>query len=164
MIQKNKVIGQLQDIYQTYEKTLALFNETQLTQPLALDHLTVKDTLIHLWAWQQIAIARVEAALQNSEPKYPTWPTEDPDSEKDIDLINAWIYQQNQHKTWSQVYAAWRRNFQHLLEIANQISDQDLNDTKKYAWLNGYSLADVLAGTAEHHAEHLEQLKQLTLA
>jgi hypothetical protein len=38
--------------------------------------------VIHLWAWQQRTIARMEAALADREPSFPQWSVDlDPDAE-----------------------------------------------------------------------------------
>jgi hypothetical protein len=38
------------------------------------------------------------------------------------------------------------------------IARMDLMDSSRYSWLAGYSLADVLLGSYDHHQEHYEAL------
>jgi hypothetical protein len=58
------------------------------------------------------------------------------------------------------VHQVWRDGFLRLLELAAAIPEQDLLDTKKYPWLKGYALFDVLKGSYEHHhIDHLEPLQ-----
>ena len=60
--------------------------------------------------------------------------------------------------TWTQIYTQWRTAFSHFLELGAALPEPALLDASRYAWLNGYSLADVLLGSYDHHQEHLEKL------
>jgi hypothetical protein len=132
----------------------------QLTAPHLPAELSIKDTMAHLWAWQQLSIARLEAALHQTEPNFHLWSIEvDPDSEEGVERINAWTRQTYHGRPWSEVFQDWRDGFLHFLEVAEAIPEQDLVDAQKYPWLNGYALIDVLEGSFEHHhIDHLEPL------
>jgi hypothetical protein len=57
------------------------------------------------------------------------------------------------------ILAALREQFNRWEELlAEQISERDLLDSSRYAWLEGYSLALVLRASYDHHQEHLEKL------
>ena len=45
-----------------------------------------------------------------------------------------------------------------MLFRSEALAEPTLLDASRYAWLNGYSLADVLLGSYDHHQEHLEKL------
>jgi hypothetical protein len=113
--------------------------------------------IAHLWAWQQISIAHMDAATLNQQPNYPTWPEKivvSPFDEGNVDDINAWNYEKYRDKPWADVYKDWRDGFLYFVETGESLSEQDLMDASKYAWMNGYALYDVLKGSCEHHAEH----------
>jgi hypothetical protein len=46
-----------------------------------------------------------------------------------------------------------------MLELAETIPEMKLLDHSGYAWMNDYSLSDVLIGTYDHHQEHYEKLQ-----
>lgn len=159
MNDKRQLMTALRDEFNRWEELLAGMSEAQITAPHLPTSLSIKDVLAHLMAWQQISIARLEAARLNREPIYPGWPAEfDPDSHN-VDHINAWIYETYRDQPWSSVYPAWQAGFLQFLQWAETIPEHDLLGEGRYPWLHGYALAEVLLGSYEHHhIDHLEPL------
>ncbi|MEO8287322.1 MAG: ClbS/DfsB family four-helix bundle protein [Chloroflexota bacterium] len=159
MNDKIQAISMLRDEFDRWKDLLAGMSEEQINDPQPSSDLSIKDIVAHLWAWQQISVARVEAALHNTEPQNP-WRHQQPDLDPDanVDRINAWIYETNRDKSWPDVYEEWHAQFLHFLSIAEQVPEQDLIAPGRYAWLGEYALADVLSGSYEHHEEHRAEL------
>jgi hypothetical protein len=160
MKDKAKSITLLSEVFERWEALLANLGEARITAPGLPGGWSLKDVIAHLWAWQQLSIARLEAALQEREPEFFLWPEPfDPESDDDLDRINAWIYETYHDQPWSRVHQAWRTGFLHFLELAGSLSEEDLFDPDRYPWLEGYPLNAVLQGSYEHHLEdHLEPL------
>lgn len=159
MDMKQHILAALREEFDRWEELLGRLSAEQISTPLLPSNGSIKDSIAHLWAWQQRSIARCEAARLNREPKFPRWPAElDPDSEGNPDQINAWIYESYREQTWSQVHQNWRGGFQRFLESADGISEKDLLDGGRYPWLKGDSLALFLLASYDHHQEHLEKL------
>jgi hypothetical protein len=160
MKNKEEILALLKEEFNRWEELLSGMSEDQATNLSMPTNLSVKDVVAHLWAWQQRSIARMEAAILDREPEYPKWPEYlDPEAE-DVDSINAWIYETYRVKPWSRVHQDWRDGYLHFLELGQQIAEKDLLDHGKYMWMEGYSLADVLLGSYEHHHEdHLVPLQ-----
>src|SRR5215216_1087134 len=109
MNDKKQIIQMLRKEFNRWEELLAGMSEEQITDPNLPSNLSIKDVIAHLWAWQQRSVARNEAALHDSEPRYPDWPERlGPDPNEDVDQTNAWIYETNKDKPWPKVYADWR--------------------------------------------------------
>ncbi len=159
MNDKAQLITALRDEFNRWEKMLTGLNEEAVTAPNRIESLSIKEILGHLTAWQEISVARMEAAQQNRDPDYPTWLRGvAPESEHDLDQINRWIYEMYQKRPWSEVHQEWRERFLHFLKRCDAIPENDLMKIGRYAWLNEYPLAAVLTGSQEHHQEHLEEL------
>lgn len=155
MTDKQTVLTALQDEFDGWETVLASLTEAQITAPLLDDHWSVKDVIVHLWAWQQRSNARLSAALHNTSPRYPAWPEQfDPETEGQPDDLNAWLYAASRDTPWSTVYQDWRSGFLHLLDQGWALPESDILDKNMYPWLEGYALIDVLQGSYEHHQEH----------
>lgn len=162
MNDKAQFITVLREEFQRWEELLSSVNEAQMTTPLTPSTWSVKDLIAHLRAWQQVSIARMEAALLNREPEMPGWLAGlDPDSESNLDSYNDRIYQANRNQPWSEVYRAWRDGFLLFLELAEAIPEENLMEAGKYPWLKGYPLSAVLHGSYEHH--HIDHLEPLIL-
>lgn len=160
MHDKESALVALRDIFDRWKDTTARLREMELTTPLA-DGLSVRDVVGHLRGWQQVTLARLEAARLGSEPVMPGWLAGgDPDTDSDelTDAYNAHLLAAYRSRPWSEVYRLWRDGFLRLLAAAEAIPAADLTEPGRYPWLGGHALIDVLHGTLEHHREHLEEL------
>jgi hypothetical protein len=166
MYMKTHMLAALREEFDEWERVLAGLSETQINAVPQPGELSLKDEIAHLWAWQQRSIARLEAGANNTEPQMPAWwpdatvtrPEESDDHEAVTDRINAQIYEAYRDLPWAAVYTQWRTDFLRFLELGETIAEPALLDPSRFAWLNGYSLADVLLGSYDHHQEHLEKL------
>ncbi len=159
MDMKGHILTALREQFDLWEELLAGLSEEQILTPHLPSPWSSKDNLTHLWAWQQRSIARLEAALSNREPVFPSWPAElDPNLEDNIDQLNAWIYETHRQEPWSQVYQNWKVGFLKFLELGERIPERHLLDAGRYPWLNGLPLAFILLASYDHHQEHLEEL------
>ena len=120
MEDKEQLIAQLRDVFHRWEDLLVGMNEEQIAAPQPSSGWSIKDELAHLWGWQQISVARMEAALNGNEPQYPRFAEiagPDPEDE-DVDRTNAWIYETNRDKPWPSVYGDWKAQFMRFLELS----------------------------------------------
>ena len=157
MQNKKQILNQLRQEFVRWETLLAGLDERQITLRQLPADLSIQDVVAHLATWQRRSNTRLQAALQGGEPDLSDWPAGlNPESEEDLDAINAWIHAQNRERTWVEVYAEWRTGYERLMEQAQAIPEEDLMGKGRYPWLAGYALADVLEGWYDHHhEEHL---------
>lgn len=154
MNDKNQLLKLLREEFGRWEEFLTGLSEGQLTAGQLADNYSIKDVLAHLWAWQQRSVARMEAAVADKEPVFPQWPEDlDVNSEADLDRINDWIYQANRETPWSAVYAGWRNNYLHFVELIEKVPEKDLLEPGRYSWLGDYPLAVIVQSSYEHHHE-----------
>lgn len=157
MYMKRHVLAALREEFDEWQKLLAELDEAQITTPQPSSGWSIKDEVAHLWAWQQRSLARMEAATLDREPKFPEWPSLDGDEEA-TNRINEWLYNASRDRPWPEVRQSWQEVFQRILALAEQISERDLLDSERYAWMEEYPLIFTLMGTYDHHQEHLEKL------
>jgi hypothetical protein len=157
---KKQILSLLNDEFSRWEEITASLSEEQITASQLHANFSIKDVIAHLMAWQQVSIARLEAARLNKEPEFPDWLAgSDPESESAVDQYNARIYQTYHQLPWARVHQEWKDGFLRFLKLGEEIPETDLLDTGKYPWLKGYSLLAVLQGSYEHHhVDHLEPL------
>ena len=161
MNDKAHMLALLHEEFDRWEALLNSMSQAQITARQLPAELSIKDVVAHLHAWQQISIARLEAALNNCAPAYPAWVDAlQADTEADNERTNAWIYEHYLDQPWQQVHQAWSSGFHRLLELGAQIPEQNVVDAKKYPWLHDYPLMAVIEGTYEHHhVDHFEPLQ-----
>ncbi|MRS04588.1 ClbS/DfsB family four-helix bundle protein [bacterium] len=163
MNMKVHILLAMQEVFETWDEKLSLLKEEQVTKTLGNSDWTIKDTVAHLWAWQQRTLARVEAAVEDREPMMPAWVIAVNFSQMDGDAINAWIFESNRDKPWNEIYQNWKNVFQNLLDTAAKVNERDMLDAERYAWLKDYSLAHFLLSSYDHHVEHNEMLEEALL-
>ena len=89
MNDKAQIITALRKEFNRWEDLLAGISEEQITAPHLPSNRSIKDVIAHLRAWQQVSIARLEAALLNREPEFPKWLAGlHPESEDNRDKYN----------------------------------------------------------------------------
>jgi hypothetical protein len=160
MNMKEHILAALGEQFGQWEELLASLGDDQLTTPIFDEGWSIKDVTNHLWGWQQISIARVEAGVNNLEPVFPEWLTNFPiDWDEEADQTNAWIFKVFHDRSWEEAFQHWRGGFLRLLDQAERVSERDLLDADRYLWLDGYSLAFILVASYEHHQEHLDKIK-----
>jgi len=159
MDMKGHILTALREQIERWEELLSSLSEEQITASRFDYDWSIKDVVNHLWAWQQISVARIEAGAQNREPEFPSWVSGlGGDWEEEADRTNARIYEMQHSKPWSKVHRNWRDGYLRLIESAESIAEKDLMDSDRFPWLNGYSLAFVLVASYDHHQEHLDKL------
>ncbi len=162
MNHRSELIAALREDFHRWEGLLGGLNEEQVTTPLPSSHWSTKDVVAHLWAWQQVSIARLEAALSNEEPKLPEWLAgRDPEAEDSLEEYNEGIYQAFREDPWARVHEVWKRGFLRFVELAESIPEQDLLQVGRYSWLKGSPLSAIVLGSYDHHKGHLDPLPAL---
>jgi hypothetical protein len=156
---KDHILAALKEKFDEWEKLLASLSEEQILAPRFDLDWSIKDVISHLWAWQQISIARMEGGLHDHEPDYPKWIVDTIENwEEDADSVNALTFEKFHNKPWSEIYQNWESGYLRFLELGGKFSERDLLDGDKYSWLHGYSLAGILIASYDHHQEHFEKL------
>jgi hypothetical protein len=158
MNMKEHILAALREQFNIWGELLASMDEEQITAPHFDFDWSIKDVMAHLWAWQQISIARMEAGVLDREPEIPKWIMSlGDDWEEDANRVNALTFETNHEKPWSEIYHKWKNGFLRFLELGGKISERELLDGDS-PWLKRYSLAFILVASYDHHQEHLEKL------
>lgn len=159
--ERTRLLTLLREEFGCWKGLLSDLSEAQIAASRLPNGWSIRDLTAHLMAWQQISVARLEAARLGREPALPDWLAGlDPDAETKLNQINARIYAIYREQPWSTIHEGWAGGFSHFLELAAELPEDDLQDAEKYPWLRGYALADVLKGSYEHHhVDHLESLR-----
>lgn len=159
MDMKGHILAALEEQFDRWEELPGSLSEEQVTAPEFDYNWSIKDVRAHLWAWQQISIARMEAGWHDREPEFPDWIVESVENwEEDADRVDALIFERYHEKPWSEIHQTWKDEFLRFLDLGEKVSERDLLDGDRYLWLKGYSLAFILVASYEHHQEHLEKL------
>lgn len=110
MNMKEHILAALREQFDSWEELFASLSDEQITTPRFDYNWSIKDVIAHLWAWQQISIARMEGGLQHREPEIPKWILNlGEDWEDNADQVNALTFETNHEKSWSEIYQNWKK-------------------------------------------------------
>ena len=161
---QDHVLAAVHEQHEQWLRLIAGLSETQRIAPLQPVGWSIKDHLTHLNAWQQRSIARLDAAAQGHEPRYPAWAADGiADPENATESVNAAIIAAGRQLAWNDAFERWTRDYQKLMILARQFDEMQFLDSDRFSWLEGYSLADVLLGTYAHHQEHFDAVSNTPL-
>lgn len=159
MNEKQELLAGLMSVRREWQGVLESHDETMLTAPRLPGGWSVRDVITHLAAWQQISAARLQAALQGTQPEYPGWlGGADPFyAEEHTEQFNDRIVELQRRQSWPDIRQGWQDGFERFVELAQAVPGQALFDAQRFAWMNGYPLEAVLSGSRQHHEEHLRE-------
>lgn len=155
---KSQLLTRIEEERVFWERLLAEVGEERMEQPGATGDWTFKDVVAHLVMWRQRTIAQLEAAQRNQPPAPPLWPAF-LDEEKETEQINHWIYLTNQDRPLQDILNESRRQFQQLATLVTALSEQDLMDPKRFAWMKGQALGPAISTFGHLHEEHEPALR-----
>jgi hypothetical protein len=161
MNMRDHMLAAIREQFDEWNGFLEELSPNQINTPMAPSEWTVKDVLAHLAAWEQRSIARFTAARANQTPEMPSWVPEgeDPESDANLEKVNERIYRGYKNLSWEKVLEGWRDGYLKLQDLASRVEEPVLLNSDRFPWLDGYSLADVLLGAYDHHAEHLANVQ-----
>ena len=134
------------------ELLLAQLSVAQINQPGAVGVWSVKDVLAHIAYWERYGANILRAVARGETPEQ----TADDITERSNASVVAQYYQ----RPLSAVIADWQAAREELLDRIADLTDADLNDPARFAWSEGVTLLDLIAGSSfEHEQEHVEQIR-----
>lgn len=134
------------------DSTLAALTPRQLTRRVTPEAWSIKDHLAHLTYWEQYMLQRVRQALLGESPK---WVSTEEETE-----INAQVFERNRSRSLALVLADMHRSLADTLELVESLSEADLTNPRRFAWMRRKPLYTYIAneGYGEHYHDHLKSL------
>lgn len=157
---KQKLLGTIESEAELWELFLNEVGEERMEQPGATGDWSFKDVVAHISTWRANTLTRLRAARQDQTPSEQFWPAGwDKDNDEDIEKINEWIYKENCDRSLTDVLNESRQQFRSLREVVRTLSEDELFDPDRFAWMDGEPLAS-LVSFGHFHEEHEAALRQ----
>ena len=147
---KTIVLDLLQQGHLDEEAFLQELGETERTAIGTSERWSAKDHVAHRTFWHQDLILKLTAILQHQEI---------PPSEESEDQLNSMVFEKHKLRLWSALYAGSERVYAELITLIEQLSEEDLTASNRFASLTGgKQLYTAFLGSCyEHDQEHLAQ-------
>jgi hypothetical protein len=144
---KQQLLARLQTEREQWEALLAEIGRERMEIPGVTGDWTMKDTIAHLVTWW-----RREASLLASVRRGERPPDHPPQSQ--VPIVNEWIHRTNRDRPLGQVLRDSQDVWQQFAESIEQLPEQTLFDSERFAWMNGRALGP---GALENFTKHLRE-------
>ena len=153
-MEKDELIEALEDSREELMDLLdGLSDETLLTAGV-VGEWSIKDILAHLAFWEGQMVTLLFQAQRGMEK-----PSTVHFGKESVDAINARWYEQAQTRELAMVLNDFIGVRKQTIRRVKELSSSDLNDPKRYPWMNGVPLVElILSDTLEHEEEHADQI------
>ena len=152
---KTTLLDKIRTRQAEFEALLAPLNADQLTAPGVNGDWSIKDILAHLVSWQKRTLAYLDAAARQGKPDI-----EGISSDAEMNNLNARFYAGNKSRPLADVLADFKNTYAQVVETVQVVSEEDLIDPNRFAWLRGDPLWELVAGnTYEHIDEHIGSIQ-----
>ncbi len=151
---RQAIIEDVQRARAELQDAIAGLTPDEMVQPGAVGFWSVKDTLAHLVSWE----AELITALSKLE-QHKTRPPRIVEIE-DIDAWNAEQYHLHARRALDDVLQDFEGVHRQLIRAINELSDADLDDNRRYPWMEGEPISYLIAENAIwHEEEHAEDIR-----
>jgi hypothetical protein len=154
MVNKAKLMSELQEEYQNWQALLDQIGPAHMDQPGVAGPWSIKDIVAHLTGWRRRTVARLQALQQGQPEPPPPWPAH----LQTDDEINAWIYQSRQGHSVRAVLDESHQIFQQLLAAIEGLPEAVLAEVHRLPWMEGQPF-DAAAFFAHFHEEHEPEMR-----
>jgi hypothetical protein len=157
---KSKLIHQIRQERAQWDELLAAVGTERMINPEFAGGWSFKDLMTHIMAWREREMAYLEAAQQGLDPAPPAW-WHDLGEGATTDQINQWIYDRDHNRSLDEVIQASRQQFMRLETLVDSLSEKELTDPRRFAWMQGKPLGPtVIADCFDHfHEEHEPEIR-----
>jgi hypothetical protein len=149
---KSEFLAQLRAARARLDERLARLSQAELTAR-APDAWSIKDNLAHLTFWEQYMLDQVRRCAVGAAA--PQWMSNEEEA-----ATNARLLRDNWDRPLAEVLADMRRSLDDVIAQVAALSEADLTDPARFAWLNGKPLWTYIENESfgEHYHEHLRAL------
>jgi uncharacterized protein (TIGR03083 family) len=132
-----------------FEAALVKLSPEQMTAPGAMGEWSVKDILGHISMWESRLVTILYAIERDATPPQAIH------TQAEVDQANAESFAEQRDRPLDRVLADFHGVHIQLLKRLEAVKERDLNDPKRFKWMEGEPLEKLVAGdTFVHYAEH----------
>jgi hypothetical protein len=153
------LLGELDAVREQLLVAIEMLPDEALIQPGVVADWSVADVLVNLTAWESELVTALMQIEQGKRPTRLLAALAAPETHK-----QAW-YTENKGRALDRVFDDWMKVRLELEEWLEMFTDQDLTDKKRYKWLDGRTLAQLITqATIENERRYLPDIARFAQA
>jgi uncharacterized protein (TIGR03083 family) len=151
-MKKAEVLEKIRSGRERMEAAIAGLDEAEMAQPGVVGNWSVKDLLAHVTVWEAELVTALWYTTLGRRPRLADI--------RDVDAWNARRYEENKDRPLDRILGDFRGVYEQLLQRVERLSDDELNDPRRYDWTRGRPMLEVIAENSyDHEAEHTAQIE-----
>jgi len=155
-VKKNEVLEALEREREGFLDLIEGLSEQDLQQPGVVGEWSIKDILAHLSRWEAELVKLLWQAHRGGTPTTQQIQA----LLSDDDTVNTRWYNESRQRPLERVLEDFHGVRNQTLRRVESFSDKDLNDDRRYPWLEGKPLWEWIEGDSfGHEAEHAAQIR-----
>jgi len=156
---KAQLLSEIRARHKRLEEKIAGMPREVFLVPRTVGAWSVKDTIVHITAWEKTLLYRYHTGLAGKPVFMPDWSIRGT-----LGAINRKIFEDNLSRSLDDVLADFAATYRQILATVESIPEADIFAPGKYAWTGEKKLLDYIWGnTAGHYAEHLAAIKRMKI-
>jgi hypothetical protein len=148
---RSALLAELDQEWANIERICAGLSEDEMVAPGTQGDWSVKDTLVHLSAWEKYLLDRLGYVMTGQSPRYPVMTSWD-----DVHRFNAQVYAENKDRPLTSVIIEFRSLYQGVMTVIEALSEDQISQPYTYDFPNdSLTLLQLIrANTCVHYREH----------
>jgi hypothetical protein len=153
-VKKNEVLEALEREREGFLDLIDGLPEQDMQQPGVAGDWSIKDILVHLCRWEAELVKLLWQAHQGQVP------TTVQVGGLDVETVNARWYRESRDRPLERALEDFHTVRNQTLRRVESFSEKDLNDARRYPWLDGKPLWEwIEADSFGHEAEHAAEIR-----
>ncbi|HET9493286.1 MAG TPA: ClbS/DfsB family four-helix bundle protein [Chloroflexia bacterium] len=158
-MKKHELLDLMKAADDKLERLFSQIPASFIERPGVYGELSPKDVLAHIAAWQQLETNWLRDSLWGRgavrfAPGFEvSLDTPEDEVEGVQNRLNEYVFEQNKDRPFAEVLGDYRRTYRELTSTIEQMSDEDLNDPKRFEWWRGEPVWSSIAGNSYAHVE-----------
>lgn len=141
---KSRVLGLIESTQTDLQELLNSLSPEEKKAKGNLKKWSVKDMISHLNFWGRHFLRQLEKSAKGEKV---------PLSGDYLDQVNDGVLYEHIDQPLEEALAEYAKIHQELMSVCKSFSAEDMNDTKKYSWLEGRPMSDRLLGNLVWHPQ-----------
>jgi hypothetical protein len=152
-----ELMAELDREWASIERICFSLTEADMVAQPAAGEWSIKDSLVHLSAWEKYLLDRLSYVMTGMKPLYPVMTTWD-----DVHRFNAQVYEENKDRPLTSVVIEFRSLYRGVMTVLDALSDEQLKQAYSYDFPDdSLTLLQLIwANTCEHYREHCSAMEK----
>jgi hypothetical protein len=153
---KSELLSELEDQRQEFLDLLEDVPDEWMLVPDVVGEWSIRDVLAHLTAWEGQTVTLL-FQVQHEIAK----PTTAHFGKETDDEINKRWHEAGKDRPFGLIWEDWLNVRKQMIRRVSDMSEQELNDPKRYPWMNGNPLTQlILEAVLDHEEEHADHIRE----